>query len=270
MMRTLLVAVWLSNLLMAQDQPPNPDELMAWPRITGYVQRIAVQSRPARVWVAGEGVFRSPVSPSLGTLVHDPPHTGFENWTPKPKSEQYGEFLDLRFSTDGSLGWLATDRGFILRSTDGGETWNQAVMTGKGKDDVPGSVRRLSFTPDGQRGVAVAQHGLWLTEDAGAHWEHTLNQDSWHDVCLLPDGRTAIAVGWDGWTTRSADGGRTWTKISHNTFLPLVPGLTQTLTRVVFSPNGQLGWIGGEGGTILRTENGGRSWRRPLFQRTSP
>ena len=67
----------------------------------------------------------------------------------------------------------------------------------------------------------------------------------------VPDGRHAVAVGYQGSAYWTDDGGSTWHK-----------GKTPTL-RLLYSvsmADAQYGWAAGQLGTILRTEDGGKTW----------
>ena len=258
MIRMFLLASSLTASLVAQTPPPNPPQFVAWPKLPRYVESIALQTKPPRVWVAGEGLFRSSVRPVPG----DPKRSGFEDVTPPAIPSDRQTIFDIKFSEDGSLGWIAGRNGQIYRTKDAGETWIAATMTPVPERFSEGDFRRISFSPDGRRGIGLAQHGIWFSEDSGEHWTRTLRQDAWSDACLLADGRTAWAVGVGGWTTQSKDGGRTWKEVSASTFVPVIPGFKQHLNLVVFHANGRQGWIAGDGNTIIRTQNGGRSWHR--------
>ncbi|MDD2764224.1 MAG: YCF48-related protein [Opitutaceae bacterium] len=139
--------------------------------------------------------------------------------------------------------------GHILRSADGGSTWElarvpaQATLTG------------IHF-PDDRHGWAVGHDALILhSEDGGLTWARQYQgenlQDSFLDVCFL-DAQTGFAVGAYGLFLATADGGRTWSPrriIEEDYFL----------NRISAGPGGTL-YIAGEHGTLMRSTDRGATW----------
>ena len=112
----------------------------------------------------------------------------------------------------------------ILRSTDGGTTWNQVLI--KNMPDLFG-VLMIKFDPNNANIVyACTTHGLYKSTDAGATWNATpiLNKRYVSDVVINSGNSNLMMAGVgnmvdsDKGIYRSTDGGTTWTK--------LVPGGT--------------------------------------------
>lgn len=72
------------------------------------------------------------------------------------------------------------------------------------------------------------------------------------DAAYVDKGRDLIAVGERGVTLRSSDNGVSWLRGQ-------CPVLT-TLTCVSFDPLSHKGWAAGHGGSLLATENDGKTW----------
>lgn len=112
---------------------------------------------------------------------------------------------------DADNGWAVGHDGSVLRSTDGGETWQlKHFEPGWGRPfyDV------LILEPE--RVMVVGTNGrLLVTEDGGENWREieseVFSTGGYHISMLtkLNDG-SLVAVGERGFLARSADGGETW------------------------------------------------------------
>jgi photosystem II stability/assembly factor-like uncharacterized protein len=139
--------------------------------------------------------------------------------------------------------------GHILRSTDGGATWDLV------KAPTLATLTGIHF-PDAQHGWIVGHDALILhSEDGGRTWTKQYQgedlQVSFLDVRFL-DAQTGFAVGAYGQFLATSDGGRTWTSrriIEEDYFL----------NRLSIGPAGTL-YLAGEHGTLLRSTDRGASW----------
>jgi photosystem II stability/assembly factor-like uncharacterized protein len=138
-------------------------------------------------------------------------------------------------------GWVAGYAGRIQRTDDGGLTWK--VQRAERESEVLNSI----FFLDSERGWAVGGTGLLLsTADGGETWEVLpINraEDLWSVKFLTRD--RGLIVGEDGLILATADGGREWTAQSS--------GTTRALLGLAVAED--LALAVGEKGTILRTEN---------------
>ncbi len=184
------------------------------------------------------------------------------------------------------------DRGFILRSANGGESWAQQAspvnvmltavrmrdaMTGWAvghdavilKTDDGGTSWDVKFqdakleTPlfdiwfeNDQHGIAVGGYGLLQeTTDGGATWtERRISEDELHlyTIAPLPDG-SLITVGEAGAIFKSADKGATWTKVAS-------PYEGTFFGALVLKDGGVL--IYGLRGNLFRSDDAGKSWTK--------
>jgi photosystem II stability/assembly factor-like uncharacterized protein len=139
--------------------------------------------------------------------------------------------------------------GHILRSTDGGRTWQLA------RSPTLATLTGVHF-PDERHGWAVGHDAVILhTEDGGLTWTKQYQgpdlQVSFLDVCFL-DAQTGFVAGAYGQFLATRDGGRTWTQrpiIAEDYFL----------NRLSLGPNGTL-FLAGERGTLLRSVDRGVTW----------
>ncbi|WP_240674547.1 WD40/YVTN/BNR-like repeat-containing protein [Burkholderia stabilis] len=149
------------------------------------------------------------------------------------------------------------DHGVILLSDDDGKTFRQAV-------DVPtrATLTSVYFT-DARNGWAVGHWGVILrTSDGGEHWtmqrsDVTVDRPLF-SVCFIND-REGWAVGLWSLMLHTDDGGATWSKLT----LPVPAGATKADANLyaMVRGEGETLLIAGERGLILRSEDGGKTWR---------
>jgi photosystem II stability/assembly factor-like uncharacterized protein len=101
------------------------------------------------------------------------------------------------------------------------------------------------------RGVAVSSSGaIWVTVDAARtwtrveEWRGSVRGTGWRDEW------TGLVVGDDGFVARTVDGGTSWSEVGSELQIPL--------RRVAYSGQGVAFAVGG--GTVLRSDDDGRSW----------
>lgn len=179
--------------------------------------------------------------------IYDPKN--FRNATP--------EFLSVRFA-DKKRGLIVGSLinkddevvdSLVLRTDDGGETWARIIVPSKLE------LIHLDFV-NSSRGWIVGDKGLILTtQDGGINWR---KQDSGTDKTLynvdFRDSQEGYAVGGNrgiGVILRTGNGGETWETVKTN--------FSKTFLRVDFADD-KNGWIVGYGGTILRSNDKGKTW----------
>jgi photosystem II stability/assembly factor-like uncharacterized protein len=151
--------------------------------------------------------------------------------------------LDDVWFISPSEGWIVGDIGTSLRTTDGGQTWQQIFLTGQ---DLAG----VTFA-DASVGLIVGDNGLILrTTNGGLNWGAV---SSGTDVNLedvaFGDGGLAYVAGRDGVLLRSDDGGASWTVAE-----------TGTVRYRGIWAEGTSAWAVGEDGVIRATSDGGLNW----------
>jgi photosystem II stability/assembly factor-like uncharacterized protein len=162
---------------------------------------------------------------------------------------------------DALHGWVASDRGDVLHTDDGGVTWITQA-TGKG------FLRSLDFIDQNRGFMGTLSGVLYRTTDGGVTWTNitsSLPKTPIGFCGITHVGNTVHVVGRYQSATdyySSTDGGDTW--LYHD-----LSSLAQGLVEVTFV-NASVGFIGGMGksaslnqgpATILRTDDGGQTWQ---------
>lgn len=134
----------------------------------------------------------------------------------------------------------------VFFGRDRGRRWTEAVLP---------ETARINDLAFGQRGelLAVGQAGTLLaTRDTGKTWEARVLQANGADLHRIQvvTPKTTVIVGDRRQVFASRDGGRTF----HAVLLG-----EGTLSAVYFIDERE-GWIGGEGGAVLHTTDGGATW----------
>jgi photosystem II stability/assembly factor-like uncharacterized protein len=144
---------------------------------------------------------------------------------------------------DTQVGVVGRFDGSILRTEDGGATW-QTRPTG-GAD----LLTRFVFVND-KSGWAVGEHGTVLsTSDAGLTWHRVSvpTTEPLNDVTFVDEAHGWI-VGSSGTVLATVDGGQSWTLQAS--------GASDFLTGAFFL-DAYTGWVVGNGGIVLATATGG-------------
>jgi photosystem II stability/assembly factor-like uncharacterized protein len=143
------------------------------------------------------------------------------------------------------------ERGRIFLSTDRGESWQPATAPGE-------ATLTAVYFHDHRHGWAVGHDAVILrTEDAGATWalvhqapaEYRPLLDVWFE-----NENHGFAVGAYGLCLETRDGGRHWqrrTLLAEDMHLNAIAG----------GPGGRI-YVAGEAGTLLRSDDNGRRWRK--------
>lgn len=186
------------------------------------------------------------------------------------------------FVLDANNAWVSGGRGLILHVTNNGQDFAM-LETG-----VQKAIYEVDFAT-AEDGVAVGQDGIVLkTGDGGKTWNRIpielplldwqVAQPHYFAVSRGADAQHLWAVGPVGAIIRSQDGGETWENLSlwcdmsFDNFATSDPAddpestlrlnpCDVTLNGVSFPTNTD-GWVAGEFGIILRTQDGGVTWQR--------
>jgi photosystem II stability/assembly factor-like uncharacterized protein len=146
---------------------------------------------------------------------------------------------------NASIGIAVGDTGTILRTTDGGATWD-ARTSGTTRN-----LRGLALV-NANTGFAVGWYGVILrTTDGGATWDSLYlgaNNDGYG--VSFADVRTGNVVA-GNYVFRTTDGGNTWE------FQPLP---CNTTIYCIATPDANTATVVGYNGTILHTTTGGATW----------
>lgn len=171
-------------------------------------------------------------------------------------------FYDLSF-IDKERGWIVGGRvtgythrsvGVVLQTKDGGKTWQQA-----NKGEVA-RLREVQFFSR-RRGYAVGDStplnpsGLYETTDGGRGWNPLVSSEpiSWQTASFTQDGTYGILASSRGMVRRLSG-----PEAVPTGFQPRREGIhdTELIDRT-------RGWLVGDGGLLLTTNDQGRHWRLP-------
>lgn len=161
-----------------------------------------------------------------------------------------------------NVGWVVGTKGTIIHTTDGGKTWI------KQESGTEKNIFSVSFA-DAKNGWVAGEYGTLLhTSDGGEHWESQTKEidKMLNGVCFV-DARNGWVVGEFGTILHTTDGGEHW-KGQRCKDIETVSDMMSfdwkpmpALYEVCFI-NKSKGWIVGMDGIILKTENGGKQWRK--------
>ena len=137
--------------------------------------------------------------------------------------------------------------GLVVRTTNGGTTWQQVTPNGRGFFGV----HFVSATT----GWVVGRE-IYKTTDGGAHWTKQFDDaDTVLDAVSFADAKNGWATGYGGVVLHTTNGGTTWTPQS--TGAP-----TGTAVLGVTAVSASTALIAGSGGFVARTTNDGGTWTR--------
>jgi len=251
--RVKWMAIGLLGLLFLGCKPGRPE--FALPKIkmiTGENLHSVCVFNPKEVSVFG----------NYGVIYHTSTGgAGIEDWTLQESGIEELLLCEATF-IDRNSGWAVGTKGTIIHTLDGGKKWV------KQESGTEKNLFSVSFV-DARNGCVVGEFGTILhTTDGGGSWEFQ-SKDSdkmLNSVCFV-DNRNGWVVGEFGTILHTTDGGERWkeqrcedieTKVDMFSF-DWKP--TPALYEVDFIDRDR-GWIVGMEGIILKTENGGKKWRK--------
>ena len=189
---------------------------------------------------------------------------------------------------DNFTGFVVGSNGLILKTTDGGQNWNE-INTNYTKDlfsvclangrifcaGENGTLLKSGFNSqtwesintginenffnlkfiDDNTGFITGSNGVILnTVDGGLTWHKTTTGEKENLFSIdFADGRTGFVVGWNGTILKTEDQGVTWHKINSN---------QKSYLKNILFVNQFLGFIVGGDGLVLRTDDGGAAWSK--------
>lgn len=184
--------------------------------------------------------------------VEKSPPSGSPIWQEQSIPQGIETLFDVSFS-DAQNG-LASAKGRILRTSNGGNSWVEVKTSGM-KDWIYG----LTHKPNGGA-VAVGQYGVFLNSANGNAWNvgSTNAQKHAGRGVFFIDEQNGWFAGHNGYIFKSSDGGSGWQRIQ-GTGDDNDPVFSMDYEDVVFNKN-QIGLAVGMRGLISRSADGGNTW----------
>ena len=184
-------------------------------------------------------------------------------------------------AVSASVAWASGGNGTVLRTVDGGRSWQALPVPGAETLDF----RDVDATSDRVAHVlsigAGASSRIYKTTDGGAHWDlRFANTDPkvFLDAMAFWDEQRGVAVGdsVDGHFVilMTGDGGRSWDRVPADRLPAASPGegaYAASGTNVAVFGRDQV-WIGTTAARVLRSLDGGLTWtvaNAPLAHGTS-
>jgi len=221
---------------------------------------------------------------------------GGASWVSSPTPSPLFSLWSVAYVNDSTV--VAVGDGGFARSIDGGATWT-ALQTGPDR-----ILRRVTFMPGTNIGIATGADRIWQTTDGGLFWGQVLSVSGMMYGVGAIDDRTAIAVGDAGYVLRTTTAGTGWTQISYragtnvrhynavaskpglalavgpqgivrsgdggDAWTPIFTGSNEQLRGVAIAANGTTALAVGDMGTILRSVDAGVTWTSIPSGTTNP
>ncbi len=198
---------------------------------------------------------------------------GGKTWSIQKAFEKY--FIrSADFADDGQRGWAVADQGMFLITSDGGNNW-EAFSERKINNTYP--LLSIDFDNNAQNGFAVGALGIVrISNDGGLSWRAGTGISTFekaiYSVSVSSDGRQAWAIGEPNYIFMTKDGGKTWQRQSSGVKSTVVDRGKKTYKRfisvspsfqsILINDDDQRGWVVGDAGIILHTDNGGEIWQK--------
>lgn len=162
------------------------------------------------------------------------------------------------FCNQGDL-WVAGNNGLLCKSSDKGKTFEQVSV------GFSNSLNDICFV--GSKGWIVGEQGLVLhSRDGGMHWEQQVsNADNSLMAAFFLNEERGIAVGAQSVLIHTDNGGKVWERYDLD-FMAVLPeelieqGVAAVNFYDIFFVDDSHGWIVGDYGIILHSEDGGMTW----------
>lgn len=168
-----------------------------------------------------------------------------------PHDDVYDLAISPDFESDATV--LAASRGLLLRSRDGGRSWNRLV---RGLDHR-GRFAGVAFAGGSAlEAYAISSDAAFRSVDGGSSWRrvHTAPADDLTFLAASPtSGAAAIIGGPSSGTSITLDGGQSWRSLGAS---------SARITAAAFAPDSARVILAGDAsGGLHLTTDAGRTWR---------
>ncbi|MCK4501589.1 MAG: hypothetical protein KAU22_01050 [Desulfuromonadales bacterium] len=151
---------------------------------------------------------------------------------------------------DRQNGWVVGHDQVILRTRDGGKTWEKVYENAEAESPLLDV-----YFLDAEHGYAIGAYGQFLESfDAGSNWEgRWISEDDFHLNQIAAVGDQLFIAAEAGFIYRSDDGGKTWIALTpdyEGSFFGILPLEDHSLL------------LFGLRGNLFRTDDAGETWSR--------
>jgi photosystem II stability/assembly factor-like uncharacterized protein len=154
----------------------------------------------------------------------------------------------------------------LLRSTDGGETWDL-----KDIEEAKGRLCWDIHAFDANTACIISQdlgggpgRGIFRTTDGGEKWTEVFHHVSGGVLLHFFDAQEGLCWNYSGgkWFARTTDGGQNWTLVPPANIPDILPGEGQVFSSAsnAFGHFGNTLWFGTGKGRTFKTEDRGKTW----------
>jgi photosystem II stability/assembly factor-like uncharacterized protein len=226
------------------------------PEITKHHLISAAYADPQNIWTVGD----------FGTIFHSP--DGGKTWHDRSlntwPAEKLDEFLrpeenpDLVLNRvyfyDARHGWIVGEFAHILYTSDGGVTWEPQENF---REEIPSNTYLFDIRfRDPNHGWLVGLAGsAFITDNGGQSWERVASHTIQNVFTIGISKEGVFAFGSVGTCLKFSTN-------PDNGWHPLEEITSINWLRDVDFSNGEVGWVVGGAGTIIKTKDGGRSWQK--------
>lgn len=132
---------------------------------------------------------------------------GGESWAPQTLPP-VGGLLSVTFSSPDT-GWAAGERGTLIKTVNGGAEWTLVFMS---DSYTINSIRLLDPQTGFVAMHALGKEVIWGTTDGGNSWEEKFTSETYKSLnaVYFANRQVGFAVGQAGWILRTVDGGGSW------------------------------------------------------------
>jgi photosystem II stability/assembly factor-like uncharacterized protein len=175
------------------------------------------------------------------------PNLARGEWKIVRNADTTNQFWGLYFA-DQMNGWTIGNSGIILRTSDGGNSWEVQ------ESETTVSLRCIYFVNAQKGWIGGGNNSIGLTINGGStwSWQHPAGESRRTFMSMsFVDEHTGWIVDNYGGILHTEDGGTTWT--------PQISGTTWAITSVQFM-DAQEGWATATNRIVLHTTDGGNNW----------
>ncbi|HMS64386.1 MAG TPA: YCF48-related protein, partial [Ignavibacteria bacterium] len=158
------------------------------------------------------------------------------------------------FFTDENNGWICGENGKIFKTTNGGINW---ILMNSG---VNSRLNQIAFSDQYTGLIAGSNNKILKTTDAGNSWNNvnifnSLIEIDFYSVKIL-NATNYIVTGTESTVYTTTNSGLTWDSVSF--------GMPNPLLTVEFI-NMNTGWVSGCCGMFMKTSDGGKIWSPEVY-----